>query len=237
MCNRIPLLFVVLIMSAAPAALQAGMPAPIPSDLQQVRRLNESPQLRLQTISFFCAGFLLCAAVVQAVWNTLVRDYPSLPRLTFIKALGGVFRWGVLFVLVLTMISGARELMTPGAWKKQGFTYKLADDQPMPAESRRAARRQAGVERLRTALWQYAATHDGRFPARADLPRPAWDVPDSFGMEFGYVNGLTAQREPTLLAYEPELEIGERYVLFTNGDISTADSAKIKAWLNKGARP
>ena len=26
------------------------------------------------------------------------------------------------------MISGARELMTPGAWKKEGFTYKLNDE-------------------------------------------------------------------------------------------------------------
>jgi hypothetical protein len=25
------------------------------------------------------------------------------------------------------MISGARELMTPGAWEKQGVTYRLAD--------------------------------------------------------------------------------------------------------------
>ncbi len=36
--------------------------------------------------------------------------------------------WGLLFVLVLTMISGARELMTPGAWEKEGFTYVLAGE-------------------------------------------------------------------------------------------------------------
>jgi len=57
-----------------------------------------------------------------------------LPRLSFGRALAGVILWGLLFFIVLTMISGARELMTPGAWKKDGATYKLADD---PAEERR----------------------------------------------------------------------------------------------------
>ena len=41
----------------------------------------------------------------------------------------GCVVWGSLFVLVLTMISGARELMTPGAWKKDGITYVLEDEQ------------------------------------------------------------------------------------------------------------
>jgi hypothetical protein len=35
--------------------------------------------------------------------------------------------WGLLFLLILTMISGARELMTPGAWEKHGSTYELKD--------------------------------------------------------------------------------------------------------------
>ena len=31
----------------------------------------------------------------------------------------------LLFVIVLTMISGARELLTPGAWEQNGGTYEL----------------------------------------------------------------------------------------------------------------
>jgi hypothetical protein len=38
--------------------------------------------------------------------------------------------WGLLFLLILTMISGARELMTPGAWEKHGSTYRLKDERP-----------------------------------------------------------------------------------------------------------
>ncbi len=33
----------------------------------------------------------------------------------------------MLCVVVLTMISGARELMTPGAWQKDGFTYSRTE--------------------------------------------------------------------------------------------------------------
>jgi hypothetical protein len=43
-----------------------------------------------------------------------------------------------LFLLVLTMISGARELMTPGAWEKKGFTYQLVRDRPAKAADTQA---------------------------------------------------------------------------------------------------
>ena len=69
------------------------------------------------------------------------RDFPKLPRLTFFKACGVVLMWGLLSIIVLTMISGARELMTPGAWVKQGFTYRLAPD-AKPEEPSSAKRAQ-----------------------------------------------------------------------------------------------
>src|SRR5262245_12398461 len=142
-----------LLAHAAPAS--AGMPAPLPTDPEQVLRLNEPALVRLQTISFFLAGLLLCAAAVRWLWNSLQRDFPQLPRLTLGKALAGVILWGLLFVIVLTMISGARELMTPGAWKKQGFTYRLNDDASRAAETAGRALRRQHLERLRTALWQF----------------------------------------------------------------------------------
>jgi hypothetical protein len=101
---------------AFPQVALAGMPSVTFSDMAR---------LRLQTISFFLMGLLLSAAVVMAVWNSLARDFPRLPRLSYFKACGLVILWGLLFVVVLTMISGARELLTPGAWEKQGYTYKL----------------------------------------------------------------------------------------------------------------
>ena len=78
--------------------------------------------------SFFLMGFFLSALGVQKLWNILQRDWTALPRLSYGKALSLVLLWGLLFVLILTMISGARELMTPGAWKNDGVTYRLNDD-------------------------------------------------------------------------------------------------------------
>ena len=62
-------------------------------------------------------------------------DFTRLPRLSYSKALAMVVLWGLLFVVVLTMISGARELMTPGAWKKNGITYSVVDDPAARQES------------------------------------------------------------------------------------------------------
>jgi hypothetical protein len=87
--------------------------------------LTQMTRERLQAISFFAAGLLLSAAIVRGLWNSLAKDFQRLPRLTYFKALGLVLLWGLLFLLVLTMISGARELMTPGAWEKKGLLYEL----------------------------------------------------------------------------------------------------------------
>lgn len=106
----------------------AGMPSPLPDDLPRVLRLTESAEASLSAISFFLAGLLVSAAAVWGLWNYARRDFPQWPRLSFGKALAVVVLWGLMFVIVLTMISGARELMTPGAWKKNGATYTLATE-------------------------------------------------------------------------------------------------------------
>jgi len=95
--------------------------------------LTEVARARLQTISFFLVVLLLTALAVKGIWNFLRRDFPRLPRLTYGKACGLVALWGLLFVVVLLMISGARELLTPGAWQRDGVTYKLKETGP-PAD-------------------------------------------------------------------------------------------------------
>src|SRR5262249_22390064 len=114
---------------ALPAVAHAGMPS---------LTLSDAASLRLQTISFFLLGFLLCSWLILLVWNGLRKAFTALPRLSYGKAVGVVTLWRLMFILVLTMISGARELMTPGAWEKQGLTYKLTKDLPPPAPSAEA---------------------------------------------------------------------------------------------------
>lgn len=215
-----------------PSAASAGMPAPLPTDVERyvVWRVNDSLLARVQAISFFVLALLLCTAVVQGLWNYLQRDFPKLPRLSYGKALAGVLLWGLLFIIVLTMISGARELMTPGAWQKQGFTYKLTP-QSSPVEPAPRELRRQRLERLRTALWHFAAMHNGRFPSESEknlIPSELWTMPDAGGMRYLYVPGQSVSEKATLLVYEPELD-AERLVLETNGDIDALGSIQIES--------
>jgi hypothetical protein len=157
--------FVATVILLQVTVCDAGMPALLPTgwtaDSPRSGSVGSSSaaDARWQAISFFVACLLLSAWGVKALWNFVCRDFPALPPLRYGRAFSLVVLWGLCFIVVLTMISGARELMTPGAWKKQGWTYTLAD--PMPADAP-DLRRQA-LERLRFALWQYAALHEGRY--------------------------------------------------------------------------
>jgi hypothetical protein len=112
--------------------------------------------------------------------------------------------------------------MTPGAWKKVGYTYKLAEEKPAAAEGRLEGERRQALERLRAALWTYARSHEGRFPpadAREAIPEEAWRVPDPSGMRYLYVAGQPADVGHAILAYEPGLFGAQRMVLRTDGQI------------------
>ena len=62
---------------------------------------------------------------------------------------------GLLMYVVLTMISGARELMTPGAWQKQGIGYQLRDEPggTPKAERLRAMETLKGRARIKRTMW------------------------------------------------------------------------------------
>ncbi len=222
--HRLKLATTIAILSVVASAARAGMPSPLPSedDVVRVMRLNESVEQRLQAISFFIVGLLVCAAVVRLLWNYLARDWSVLPRLSYGKALAAVVLWGLLFFLVLTMISGARELMTPGAWKKDGITYRLADEANSADPSPIVLRRQQ-LEQLRQALWHFAATHDGRFPTdkeQAVIPADLWIVPETGGQRFRYLAGQSVKQDAKPLVVAPELERGRCMVLRTDGTIA-----------------
>ena len=109
------------------ATAEAGMAAPTLEDIPRYLTLSKLAKLRLDAISFFLVGLLASGWAIQLIWNSLAKDFPKLPRMSYLRSLGLIALWGLLFLLVLTMISGARELMTPGAWRKNGLTYELAE--------------------------------------------------------------------------------------------------------------
>jgi hypothetical protein len=241
------LLKTIVVIELMVAMANAGMPAPLPTnwtkDHQPAWATSGSSSgsaesvlsdARLQGISFFIACLLLSAWGVQGLWQVLRKDLTWLPILTYRRSLSLVVLWGLLFVIVLTMISGARELMTPGAWRKQGWTYQLAEPGPTQIKvlDSRAERKQA-LEQLRLQLWRYAATHQGRFPAADDptIDQALWNIPGWPGLKFIIAPDRTAEETGRLLVCEPELEGDERLVLLTNGLLGTMRTAEIRQGL------
>jgi hypothetical protein len=224
--SRQPWLVVAWSMLALPGVARAGMPSV---------SLTEIGRLRFETISFFLMGFLVCAWLVRLIWNGLRADFPGLPHLSYRRAVMLVGMWGLLFLLVLTMISGARELMTPGAWKKQGLTYKLADATPSALPEDDQPRRLA-LDRLRAALWRYAEAHGGQFPpdrSAGEIPDDIWRMPDPSGLRYLYVPGLKVDAGPTPLAYEPGLFGPTRLVLTADGAVRSMTLDEIRRGLPK----
>lgn len=221
---------------AVPTAAFAGMPATLPTPFTKdkyphVESLNPLVDERLQALSFFLLVFFLSAACVKWLWNFARHDWPNLPRLTYKRALGFTFIWGLVAIVVLTMISGARELMTPGAWRKQGWTYKLPAATPEEPHFRK--QRRASLEQLRLALMSHAALHDGNFPAEAGNVDAQWAIPAHPGFEFMYRTGQRPSSSGNLLVFEPEIGEVERFVLLTNGMIGTMRTSEIEAIFGK----
>jgi hypothetical protein len=219
---------------SSPAIAHAGMPSFTAADLPRRLALSDLTRARLEAISFFIVVLLVSAAVVQRIWNALRRDFERLPRLSYGKACGVVVLWGLLFVLVLTMVSGARELMTPGAWEKQGLTYRLARDRAEAASSVIDARYEA-MRRLSDALFRHAEGRSRQFP-RSDrpgmLPEPLRGIATYPGQSYVYVGGRAPESDEGLLLespvpvlYEGDALGPDRLVVLSDGTIvwSTSD--------------
>ncbi len=230
------LLAACLLAVVSPGAALAGMPMP---------HVSRTAQPRLENISFFLFGLLVSAVVIRLLWNSLRGDFPRLPRLSWWGGMAVVVLWGMLFLLVLTMIAGARELLTPGAWEREetGLLYKLADDSPVKAPESPAPRtdvRRDALQLLRTDLWDYAAEHDGRFPLdrdTADIEAGRWVVPGAWGVWYVYVSGRETGDSDSILAYEPEVFDDGRLALRVDGRIATMSSAEIRRALEREEVP
>ena len=175
--------------------------------------LTDAARVRLDAVSFFVAAFFLAAALAWGCWNLLRKDFPALPRLSYGRAAAGTAVWGLVFLLALTMISGARELMTPGAWERAGWTYELAEPAAPPPGAALADRR-AGLAAL------YAAWLD----AGDDLPDAVLTVPGRAPRRYAVVPGRTQEDVGAVLAYEPDVFAAadggaDPLVLFVGGTV------------------
>ncbi|MDR0326675.1 MAG: hypothetical protein LBI05_00090, partial [Planctomycetaceae bacterium] len=170
---------------------------------------------------------IVTATILTYCWNRLVKD-STLPRLTHPKAIGFAFLGGLLFFLVLVMIAGSRELLSPGEWRPNGILYKLNTPPEPPVlsagfdpdtlipledspEARLAVRRE-NLIRLRSALWKYADENGGNFPDA--IPQTLHVIPVSGGVKYRY-----APHDGAFLVLEPDLNEPPRLGLNRQGVI------------------
>jgi hypothetical protein len=227
---------VVMVWGGLPTVVWAGMPS---------FTLTDAASMRLEVISFFGLAFLACSAVIRWIWNSLRTDFPRLPVLSFRRALGLTFVWGCLFLLVLTMISGARELMTPGAWRKDGLTYKLSTPDVQPSADSSAGEaaalwreRRATLTRLHQKLTRFAREHAEEFPSAVEFAR-SWEdrfpLPARPGWNYRYAPpGDTAVPEHVLLE-EPPVFADGRLGLLLSGRIVVLED--VPASSSPGEKP
>lgn len=204
---------VVLVLTGLPA--RAGMTS---------YTLNDVVRLRLEDISFFTVLLLVCSFGILVAWNYVARGVPFVPRLNFLRALCVTGVLSLLMLLVLSMISGARELLTPGVWRRQGTSYRLNENVSEPV-------RRQSLEYLKSALVDYRRGHDGRWPAHPlvpEIPEKIWLTPDSQGARYLYFPPLGAAGRTELVACEPESFGEQRYVLLSNGDVARWSTTEIR---------
>lgn len=217
------LLLPVVLLNICPAAY-AGMTA---YDLSDVARL------RLQDVSFFTVLLLLCAFGIRFLWNFVAKDLPRLPRLSFGRALALTGLLSLFMLLVLSMISGARELLTPGAWRKQGDEYRLTDSAGEPM-------RRQSMEALRGALMTFANLHGGKFPSHdyvPEIPEKIWQSPNRKSTRYIYLGGGSAIGGTNIIACEP-LDFGDRrFALFANGEIKRLTAVEIRTLVASAQAP
>ena len=200
---------------------------------------TELGKLRVEALSFFLLLFFLSAAGVMWIWNSLRRDFVRLPRLGYFKALGMVTLWAFAFGLVLTMISGARELLTPGAWEKDGATYRLVSSRETTAQAKSReneirAQRYVRMEALKSALWSYARTRAGRFPADSRdpaIPSSTWETADPSRARYEYIPGRIPNVGTEVIVHEPTNVFDSVMTLTSAGEIRAMSAEQLKALL------
>lgn len=212
---------IALVMLALMPRVHAGM---------TVYDLNDVVRLRLEDISFFVMFLGVSGLLIQFLWNVLARGVPSLPRLPYKQALALMVILSLGMLLVLSMISGARELLTPEAWRRQGSGYRLNAPENEGARLR-------NIVALKSALLEYAARNNGRFPAHdwgGEIPQKIWEA-ENGGTHFIYLGGFDTNAGAALIAAEP-ISFGEsRYTLTANGEIRKVHSGEIALAMEKGA--
>lgn len=187
--------------------------------------LSDAAKARLDVLSFFLVAYFLLAWAVKGLWNGLAKSFEKMPRLSYPRALALMLLSGLFLYVILTMISGARELMTPGAWEKQGVGYRLRGDYLTTEDE---ADRKARLAELRDVLREYAEAHDGEPPKAifsGEIPRKYWQLAD--GSYYGYLRPRVFGEGREVMVYETASAGPRRFVLMSDGSIEDWSEGKL----------
>lgn len=193
------------------SSAEAGMPS-----LQLI--VTELGKRRLEEVSFFLIGFLVLTGICRWLWNGLTKDIPSWPRLSYRGALSLMLLWGLAMTVVLSLISGARELMTPAAWEPNGITHRLVTSKSNAPVDEFAARKQR-LLLLKKALWDYAGSHDSHFPSDLKELDAEVTIADlATRLPYFLAPDVATATTRTVLISEPDIH-PRRLLLLTDGSI------------------
>ncbi|MFC7335609.1 hypothetical protein ACFQY0_00350 [Haloferula chungangensis] len=193
--------------------------------------LTDAAKARLDVLSFFIVAYLLLGLAVKGLWNSLAKSSEKMPRLNYRRALALLLLSGLFLYVILTMISGARELLTPGAWEKQGVGYRLREaSDTFETKEQRHQR----LSKLRDAIWSHAEAHQGKPPSgpfSGEVPLSSWRLSD--GNFYAYLKPETIGTGHEVLIYEPASSGPRRFILFTDGSIEDWAEGKLNSELKK----
>ncbi len=193
--------------------------------------LTDIARARLDALSLFLFTYLVISWLIKIIWNQLAKSFTSLPRLKYLQALGVVFITGLMFYVVLTMISGARELLTPGVWEKQGTGYRLRQGEILPLSK---DERLYALQKLQQAIWKYAEAHGGNAPNGPlveGIDRELWHFHG--GGIYCMMPGVKPGVGRDVLIYEPSAAGGRRFIILADGSIEDRSEGTLKAELSQ----
>lgn len=192
--------------------------------------LTEVAEARLDAISLFLVAFALAAWILLKAWNRLARDFAWMPRLRYRGALAALVVSGLFVYTAMSLIAGARELMTPGAWVRTGSTHRIAYPERDPKPWLESGRRLA-LEHLRDLLWIHAAAHEGALPGnRSDgtIPESAWSGVHPADEPLAYVPGRRPGEGAAIVVYEPDAYGPVRFALQEDGAVVKLSPADLR---------
>ncbi len=188
---------------------------------------------RMMAVSFFSVMIVGSSVLLLLGWNLFAGASEKLRKLRYGEALFLTVLWGLASIVVLTMISGARELMTPGAWQRNGSTHQLKAVEASPVVDDKLASRREKIERLQLLLMQYALMHDGAYPkstGESGFDDSVWIMSEVPIVRYEYFDREKFGERPVPLVSEKPI-YEEVLMIFVNGSIVEMERVKAEEFL------